>query len=238
MDSTSPASAAGLARELGTSVPRVVRAAERLRIPARQPNRRFAFTPSQAEQVRRELGVVVGADGLSRTEIVVLAALRNAPLGLVSIRAVARRGGISPTAGGRALRSLLGKGLVTKTREIVAAGRAREMTAWRANLTHPRWPSLEPILQQVRHPSQRSRRDEKVPPHLRHLFWNTAPEQLDVRSAGSYIARRLLRAMDLQGLAWGAKTLSAEDWLGGAKARGLSSGTRRLAHNLAEGAGR
>jgi hypothetical protein len=72
-----------------------------------------------------------------------------------------------------------------------------------------------------------------VPGHLLHLFWNTAPEQLDVESSGSYIARRLLRTMDIQGLAWGAVTLRAEDWRAGAAARGLDPDVRHMAHNLA-----
>ena len=76
----------------------------------------------------------------------------------------------------------------------------------------------------------------RVPARLRHLFWNTADSQLDVRHAGPYIARRLLREMDLQGLAWGAASLSQQDWRRAAEARGLDPQTRRLALNLAQAA--
>lgn len=230
-------SAAELARRLGTSVPRVTRAAQQLDLDARQPSGRFAFTPRQADRVRRALGVTPRVDGLSRSEIFALAALRNAPFGLVSARAVGRRAGLSATAAGRALESLRAKGLAEQSTETVAAGRAREMKIWRANLPHPRWPSLDSVLERVERPamSDRPRRpDKRVPRRLRHLFWNTAESQLDVSSAGAYIAGRLLRTMDLQGLAWGAKALGPADWERAALVRGLDPEVKRLAGNLAE----
>jgi hypothetical protein len=232
-------SAAALARDLGTSVPRVTRAAAQLEVDARQPNGRFAFTRGQADRLRRTLGSAPQVDGLSRSEVFVLAALRDAPFGLFSVRAVARRGGLSPTATARALKSLCAKGLAEHSSEIVAAGRAREMEVWRANLLHPRWPDLDPILELVDRPARRKRSKpagKRVPKRLRHLFWNTAESQLDVSLAGPYIARRLLRTMDLQGLAWGTQALRPEDWERAALARGLDRGTRRLARNLARGA--
>jgi DNA-binding transcriptional ArsR family regulator len=184
--------------------------------------------------VRLALGVTPRLDGLSPTEAKVLVALRSAPFGLLSERAVARRGGLSPTATGRALKSLRIAGLVTRTTEMVAAGRAREVSAWSANVTHRRWPEIDRGLGKATPPARSQPVEDKVPTRLRHLFWNTADSQLDVGRAGGYIARRLLRSMDLQGLAWGARALSAEDWRQGAKARGLDSKTRRLAQNLAE----
>lgn len=227
-------SGAGLARELGTSVPRITRAVERLGIDARQANGRLAFTPRQAERVCRMLGVTPRVEGLTRPETVVLAALRCAPFGLVSARAVSRRSGLSPTAAARALKSLLAKNLVVRTSEVIAAGRAREAEVWYANLTHPRWPALDPILHRVQRPDRPKPPPGRVPRRLRHLFWNTAENQLDVGRAGAYIARRLLQTMDLQGLAWGTKALDPEDWRKGAKARGLDPRIKRLAHNLAE----
>jgi MarR family len=195
------------------------------------------LTRSQAARVRRELGMTPQAKGLSRSEVVALAALRSAPFGLVSARAVARRSGLSPTAASRALKSLLASKLVARSDEMVAAGRTREMEVWRANVAHPRWAELDSVLHRVELPGQATVAAEKVPRRLRHLFWNTAESQLVVDRAGAYIARRLLRTMDLQGLAWGAKALSPEDWLQGARARGLDSEVKRLAHNLAHAAG-
>lgn len=232
-------SGAALAREMDTSLPRIVRAADRLGI-ARTAGGRLALTPAQVRTLRAVLGFAPVIEGLTRSEVMVLAALRRAPLGLVSTRAVARRSTLSPTAAGKALEALLEEGLVTRREEVVAAGTAKEMVVWRANLRHPRWRDLSPHLDRVELPGREStsdgpRRsgDTRVPGHLLHLFWNTAPEQLDVESSGPYIARRLLRTMDIQGLAWGAVTLRAEDWRGGAAARGMDPEVRQLARNLA-----
>lgn len=223
---------------MDTSIPRVVRAADRLGI-ERKAGGRLALTPDQVEDLRDELGFVPRVDGLSRSEAMVLAALRGAPLGLVSTRAVARRSTLSPTAAGKALEALHEKGLVTRRGEMVAAGTAKKMAVWRANLEHPRWREISSRLDGVELPGRegsadgpRRSGDTRVPGHLLHLFWNTAPEQLDVESSGPYIARRLLRTMDIQGLAWGAATLSAEDWRIGASARGLDPDVRQLARNL------
>ena len=127
-------------------------------------------------------------------------------------------------------------GLVALTVETIAAGRAREVSVWSADVTHRRWPEIDRSLDKARPPERPQPVEGKVPRRLRHLFWNTADSQLDVGRAGGYIARRLLQTMDLQGLAWGARTLSAADWRQGAKARGLDPGVLRLAQNLAEAA--
>jgi hypothetical protein len=227
-------SGARVARELGTSVPRISRAIRRLGIDARQPNGRLALTPAQAERLRRALGVAPEVEGLTRSETVVLAALRSAPFGLVSARAVSRRSGLSPTASSRALKSLLAKELVLQSNEVIAAGRAREVQIWRANPRHPRWRRIDPLLDRVELPRTSKPPTGRVPAHLRHLFWNTAESQLDASRAGPYVARRLLRTMDLQGLAWGAKALEPSDWRRGARGRGLDPRARRLARNLAE----
>ena len=231
-------SAAAVARELGTSVPRVTRATRRLSLDARRANGRYAFTPRQVDRLRQALGVLPRSEGLTRPEVAVLAALRTAPFGLASARAVARRSGLSPTAAARALESLRAEGLAERKSEMVAAGRARQMKIWRANLLHPRWPDLDPVLERVRRPERPLPEAKRVPRRLRHLFWNTAESQLGVDRAGAYIARRLLRTMDLQGLAWGVQALGREDWARAALARGLDPKTRRLAQNLAAAAPR
>ncbi len=172
---------------------------------------------------------------MSHSEVQALAALRNAPLGLVSARAVARRSGLSPTAAAAALRSLLEKGLVTRRRETIAAGRAREEQIWHANRANSHWAALDPALGKTRRPQRQKPTSTpgRVPSYLLHLFWNTADAQLDVGTAGPYIARRLLRTMDLQGLAWGAIALSPQDWRAGSRARGLDPSVKQLARNLA-----
>jgi DNA-binding MarR family transcriptional regulator len=228
---------AALARQLNTSVPRISRAVERLGIDARQANGRLAFTPGQAARLRRALGVTPKIEGISRPETQVLAALRSAPFGLVSARAVARRSGLSPTTAARALSALHDRELVTRSTETIAAGRARRVEVWRANFGHRRWPRLDPVLAEVEAPKRRGEVEGRVPTRLLHLFWNTDEQQLDVQSAGPYIARRLLRTMDLQGLAWGARALGPNDWRQASRARGLDPKARQLARNLAEATG-
>ncbi len=217
----------------------MTRAAERLGLDGRQSNGRFAFSPAAARRLREALGATPEADGLSRSELVALAALRSAPFGLGSARAVGRRARLSTTAAVRALGSLEREGLALRSASSVAAGRARRVELWNANVLHPLWPSLDSVLAAVERPegSKRSTAGKRVPPRLRHLFWNTAASQLDVEHAGPYIARRLLREMDVQGLAWGAQALAAADWRQAADARGLDTSVRRLALNLAEAAG-
>ena len=57
---------------------------------------------------------------------------------------------------------------------------------------------------------------------------------MDARRAGPFIARRLLRTQDPEGLAWGAAHLKPNDWRKGAEARGLGESVRAMAKNLAE----
>lgn len=227
-------SAAHVARELGTSLPRVMRAVERLGLNARQATGRVELRPAEVARLREELGVSVRIPGLTRTEVSVLAALRDAPLGLVSARAVAHRAKISPTAASRALKSLSAEGLVRREPTTIAAGHTRRVGLFHANRLSPRWTKLAPLLARVRPPVHPlAERDVQVPARLRHLFWNTAPEQLRLERGGPYIARRLLSTMDLDGLAWGARNLRASDWAHARKARGLDFSTRALARNLA-----
>jgi hypothetical protein len=231
-------SAAEAARRLATNVPRVQRAIDRLGIVVeRGRGGRVRLTEQQLEELRGELGVVAAVDGLSRVETQVLAALARAPRGLVSARAVARRAGVSPTAGAAAVRSLAERGLVRREREWVAAGRAREIELIRADVTAPDWPALAPHLAAVRLPGEPPHPpSSRVPARLRHLFWNADPSRLDVRAHGAYIAERLLSARDLDGLAWGLRALNAADWEQASRTRGLSAPQRALALNLARSA--
>lgn len=192
------------------------------------------LSPAQVVRLRDELGVSVRITDLTPTEVRVLAALRDAPLGLVSARAVAYRAAVSPTAASSALKTLKRKRLARSERAMIATGRAREADVFHAERLSPRWAQLAPLLAGVRLPVGPPRdRDVRVPERLRHLFWNTAPGQLKLEHGGPYIARRLLSAMDLDGLAWGSRNLGASDWAQARNARGLDSESRALAHNLA-----
>src|SRR3989442_415359 len=147
MDTMSPTE---VARRLGTSVPRVTRAVSRLAMTAAAGGRRVRPTWRQLEQLQGELGVLPPVDGLARVEAQVLAPLTRAPRGLVSVRAVAGRAGVSPTAAAAAVRSLRARGLVRSEREWVAAGRAREVEMIRADVPSPEWPGLAPLLATLR----------------------------------------------------------------------------------------
>lgn len=152
------------------------------------------------------------------------------------MRSVAVRAGVSPTAAGRALARLEDQQLVRRERTWVAAGRAQEVELLHANIASPDWPALAPRLATVEPPvvNGGKKLGGRVPPRLRHLFWNTDPAQLDVERGGDYIARRLIQAGDLEGLAWGAEHLRAEHWYRAAATRGLTDRMRSLARNLAE----
>jgi DNA-binding transcriptional ArsR family regulator len=228
-------SAAALARELGTSVPRVVRAIERLGLDTRQDNGRMKLEPADVARLHEELGVSPACvPGLTPAGVKVLAALARAPLGLTSARTVAERADVSPTTASRAIKSLRELRLVTVERRTLPAGRARTVELIRVDYGSPGWQQLAVAIARVR-PQARRRKasNPRVPPRLRHLFWNTASSQLDTERAGGYIARRLLTVGDPEGLAWGAANLSVEDWRHAARTRGVSPQRRTLALNYA-----
>jgi DNA-binding Lrp family transcriptional regulator len=228
-------SLAAAARLLGTSPPRVRRAVDRLELAGgRDSAGVFHLTKGEVGELSRELGVTPPVPGLSRTETQVLAALSRSPRGLASVRETARRAGVSPTAAGRALALLSAKGTITQSPMMLAKGRASQTTVYQVRFGTAEWAALAPAVAKVRLPVHTgSHRVKRVPPHLRHLFWNTAPAQLDVATSAPYIARRLIQADDPDGLAWGAASLPASAWEHAATTRGLDPAHRALARNLA-----
>ena len=228
-------SLAGAARRLGTSSPRVRRAVNRLSLPVEQDTSGvFHLTEEQVGELARELGVIPLIPGMSRMDVQVLAALSRSPRGVSSVREAARRAGISPTAAGHALTRLAARGLVTKAPMMIARGQASEVTVYRVRFGSDEWLALAPIVAKVQLPNgAHGSRAKRVPPHLLHLFWNTAPAQLDVATSAPYIARRLITTFDPDGLAWGTVNLPASAWEHAAVTRGLEPAQRSLAHNLA-----
>ena len=227
-------SAAHAARELGTSIPRVVRAIGRLGIEARTPSGRYAITPKDLGRLRRELGTTPRVDGRSRAMLRVMAAIESAPFGLVSVRAVARRACVSPATAARCVRTLEAEGVVVRRRRQVATEHSvAQMDVIYADLRAPIWFELGPQLRTTHLPRRKQPHPNRVPGRLMHLFWNTHPSQLNPKVAGRYIARRLLTTQDLQGLAWGAAHLTAEDWEHAGHARGISDDLHALAESLA-----
>jgi hypothetical protein len=229
-------SLAEAARRLGTSSPRIRRAVDRLGLPAEQDaSGIFHLTGEQISELARELGVTPPIPDMSRMDIQVLAALSRSPRGVSSAREVARRAGVSATAAGRALARLVARGLITQTPIMLARGHATEVTVYQVRFGSEEWLALAPVVAKVHLPARASRpRARRVPPHLLHLFWNTAPAQLDVDTSAPYIARRLLTTFDPDGLAWGTVNLPASAWEHAAATRGLEPAQRALAHNLAK----
>jgi hypothetical protein len=227
-------SARQAARVLGTSAPRVLRALADagLSVPEGQ---RAKLTATQVEDLRARLGVTAPVKGLTRTESRVAAALARAPLGLASVRAVARRAGVSPTAAGRAIASLREQGLVHMETSSLPGRRAHNEEVIRADYASPAWRAVAGELVRVCPPRQDPPGDSvsRVPARLDYLFWDTAESQKSVDRAGGYIARRLLQDGDPEGLAWGAEHLAPRDWHHAASARGLPRRLRALGRNLA-----
>ncbi len=229
-------SASAAARLLGTSAPRVLRAAAQLGIGLPGQGRKLRLSQAEFAQVAARLGQAQEVAGLTRSQARVLAALARAPRGLASVRAVARRAGVSPTTAGRSIAALTALGLVRADREVIAAGSAREVTVYRAEVTSSRWPELARQLAGVASPQPvvpRGSRARVVPGYLRHLFWNTSPEQLSLATSSGYIARRILTTGDPDGIAWGVANLPAEAWEHAARTRGISPQDRALARNVA-----
>lgn len=231
-------SASEAARELGTNTPRLLRHARRLglRLEKRAVRgvERYVLTDAQVDELRLELGALRPTGELSRIELQVLAALASAPRGLLSERAVARRAHVSPTAAAHALDTLERSKLVSRERTMIALGKAHEAQIIRARPEAKAWAGVAEAVASVRLPASKPRAVRRVPQELRHLFWNTAPSQLDLDHAGGYIARRLIQTNDLDGLAWGAEHLKPSDWRHAAMTRGLEPRQRALAENLAE----
>src|SRR5579859_4112018 len=223
------------ARALGTTAPRIRRAVDRLGMPVeRTASGVFQLTPGQVDKLARELGAAPSVPDLSRVETRVLAALSRSPRGVPSVREAARRAGVSPTAASRALGRLASSGLITATPTMLARGHATKATVYQVRFGSAQWLELAPAIARVRLPVRREGPHAKrVPPHLLHLFWNSAPAQVDVTASAPVIARRLIMSFDPDGLAWGAANLPASAWEHAAATRGLDPAQRALAHNLA-----
>lgn len=228
-------SAREVAQGLGTSAPRVIRAVDRLRLDvARTSGGRLRLLPRHVRKLEQELGVTPSISGLSRVEVGVLDALASSPFGLPSERAVALRAGVSPTTAGRAIERLITRGLVERKSQPVAMGGVRTVELIRVDVTASEWHTIAPRIGGAVTPELLpTRRQQRVPGRLAHLFWNTAPSQLDVGEHGGFIARRLLGIGDLEGLAWGEANLSSADWEHASQARGIPADRRALARNLA-----
>jgi excisionase family DNA binding protein len=237
---------AEVARRLGTSVPRVLRAARRGAAPAVRRGNRLLFDAAAVERLRRRWGAVPPIPGLSREDVLVLAALGRRPLGLRSSRAVARAAGVSPTTAGRALRRLAERGYVARETVRVTEGEVRDVPVWSVRWTDPAWLRVAAAVGQVvlpvapepkrRRPSSTPGR-RRPPARLAHLLWNEDLGSLDVERHAVLLADRILRSEDPEAHAWMVDRLPASAIMEATRTRNLDPRRASLGRLLAAAAG-
>jgi len=221
-------SLAAAARLLRTSPPRVRRAVDRLGLAGgRDSAGVFHLTRNEVGELARELGVTPAVPGLSRTETQVLAALSRSPRGLASARDRAAGGSQSDCCGACA-GPAFGAGNHHPVAHDARQGASQPSDGLPSTVRNGRVGGSRPRCGEgTAARTHRQSPHQRVPPHLRHLFWNTAPAQLDVATSAPYIARRLISTDDPDGLAWGAASLPASAWEHAAITRGLDPATAR-----------
>jgi excisionase family DNA binding protein len=228
-----------VARRLGTSVPRVLRAAKRGEVRAVRRGNRFLFDADAVELLRRRWGAVPSLPGLSREDVLVLAALGRRPLGLRSGRAVARAAGVSPTTAGRALRRLAERGYVTRETARVTEGGVREVPVWSVRWTEPAWLGAAATVGQATLPVEREPRQRRwaptrrVPSRLAHLLWNEDLAALDAERDAVLLADRILRSEDPEAHVWMMERLPASAILRATRTRNLDPRRASLGRLLA-----
>lgn len=223
-----------VARRLGVSVPSIHRAVDRLGLSPLRAGRGLRFSPANVQALTRSLGAVPTVPGLRRHDVQVLAALSQAPLGLRSARAVARRADVSPTTASHSLADLRAAGLVSLDQGVFAEGRAVHGTLWKLRFGDPRWVALAPVIAKTVLPTPPSLpSDQRVPRRLYHHFWNADVSQLDRPEADSYVTTRLLLSGDPQATAWVAAHGTRHGLNAAGRNRGASPADRQLAHNMA-----
>lgn len=223
-----------LARALHTSIPRIHRAARAGFVRSRRlPNGRLVFPRSATDTLRRRWGSCPPIEGLGREETFVLAALSRRPLGLRSVRAVARAAHVSPTTAQRCLRGLQHHGFVAYRTVRVAEGRARDAGLWEIRWGSPVWLRVAGNIGRCELPAGDAIRHARVPRRLAHLFWNVDVDSLDPVRNGRYIADRILRDGDTQGLAWLATSVPRGAIAAAARGRGLDHRRAALGRVLA-----
>jgi DNA-binding Lrp family transcriptional regulator len=181
------------------------------------------------------LGVVPEIPGLTRQEILVLAALNRRPLGLVSARAVARSAGISPTTASRALVKLHEEGYVTKRTEKVVEGKVVERQVWRVARSPGPWQKVAARVRKTVLPATKKApvTGRRLPSRFGHVFWNADLQKIDLKRDATYVAGRILASNDTQALAWMARALPTRAIVKASQVRGMTQENRALARNLA-----
>jgi excisionase family DNA binding protein len=221
-----------VAARLGVSTPTVRRAARAAGIqPLRTEGGHRRFSDDDVDMLVAQLGVTPVIDDLSRTAVRVLAALARHPVGLRSVRAVARAAGVSPTAAGRALDRLIARRLAVAERGTVAEGAARVVTVYRLRIG-PEWFTIaDRVATAVLQHRTRDERPQRVPRRFWHLFWNADPAALTIAGDADYIAARMIRSPDLAARSWAFVHLPRASIVRLLDARGVDERDRAMIAN-------
>ena len=205
---------AEVAERLGTSIPRVRRAIERLGIATTsKPNGegRPPRTLNQRgfERLRDELGSVPINRSRSREDLKVLAAFNLNSFGFRSRRAVAASAAVSPTTASAIVDRLIDEGLVVAVPGLVRnAGRVVNGITLEANRHDKKWREILSDVRLTFLPVPPTTAEAKiVPRRFWHLFWNASPAQLPMGEHADFIASRMLLSKDPLAVSWAATHL-------------------------------
>ena len=238
MDST--LDARQVAERLGVPLTRVLEACRSGRISGcRRQGRRWQLERSALVALERQWGAVPQPrpEGLSRNDVLVLAALVRHARGLPSARAAAASSGVAPTTAGASLDRLRQQGLAEQVSEHrFARGRSRLMTIWYARLLDERVTGLLGYLNRVVLPAEPGVAScpDRLPDHVWHIAWNADPLEVSPRQHATYLAHRVLTTADPETTAWAARTLPAEAWRQAARMRGVTARDRAWAQAVAD----
>lgn len=233
-----PRTTSEAARELGTSVPRILRATRQGLVPSVRRGNRTLLTAKAVEELRRRWGWTPRHDELTRAELLVLAAMARRPRGVRSARQVARHVGVSPTTASAALRHLADRGFVERSTVTEVAGAVRDVRVWHIRWEGRPWQRVAGEVGRVTLPTRTDvrARDVRVPSRLAHLFWNTSVRDLTVDDHAVLIAGRILRSGDPEALAWMIRNLPSDAIADATRGRGLDRRSAALGRVLAAAA--
>lgn len=228
-----------LARRLGVSLPRVHRLldADGVAPAAGHGNKRQVDRDAAARLLKRIGSVPRRVAGFDRVDMLVLAAVSRAGLGLESARAVARSAGVSPTTASKSLLLLEDQGLIERRQRRIVQGKPRTVDLWRSTLTGSEWtPEITEAISRVvlpeSGPERPLRRPRRVPARFTHLFWNADLARLDPVRDSDFVAARLMAADDPDAWAWARSNLPKNSLCKAATLRGVTPRRRALIENL------
>ncbi|WP_206447347.1 hypothetical protein [Agrococcus sp. KRD186] len=219
-----------VADQLGVALSTVHALLDEANVPRRGRGHARAVPMSVVEGARKRRGAVPERpDGLTRSQMLLLAALSRAPLGASSARAAAALAGVSPTAAARDLPRLEHRRLVDRVERNVAEDRVRRQRYWQAAAMTP---EVLRAVRKVQLPAlEEADTSARLPRRLYSHFWNADPQRLSVEDDGSYIASRLLRSDDVTAVAWALRHVPDGDIDTALHRRGLKPEISRMVEN-------